>query len=128
MSLEGPAEHSEKTSAEVVSGELMSRPGGEHHDERDAHRILRAGEPTRIGDLGGDLAMLLNNVLRSSNAATELLFSLQTHIHALNLVSEAHERGAITLPESVIRAVRLARSELPAFLTGVRAAVPTVSS
>ena len=128
MSLERSAEHAEGTSAEVVRGGVVPKPAAEHHDEGDARRAPRAGVPAGIGDLGGDLAMLLNDVLRSGNVAAELLLSLQTHIHALNLVSEAHERGAITLPESVARSLRLARSELPAFLTGARAAVPTVSS
>jgi hypothetical protein len=106
----------------------VSESPAEHGSEGDAHGAQPAGEPAGNGDLGGDLAMLLNTVLRSSNTAAELLLSLQTHVHALTLVSEAHERGAITLPESVVRSVRLARSQIPAFLTGARGAVPIVSS
>lgn len=74
-------------------------------------------ETTR--DVAGlQLERLMRRALASEEAGTQFLMAFQRQARALQVVWEAHQRGAALLPESVASAVEQARAEVPLFLLG----------
>src|SRR5690349_13710842 len=59
----------------------------------------------------GDAALntIINSVLADENSGRRLLVALERQLRALHLVWDAHQIGAVRLPEQVAEAVRLAR-------------------
>jgi hypothetical protein len=59
----------------------------------------------------GDAALttIMNSVLADENSSRHLLVALERQLRALHLVWDAHQIGAVRLPEQVAEAVRLAR-------------------
>ena len=63
----------------------------------------------------GDAALttIMNGVLADENSGRSLLVTLERQLRALHLVWDAHQIGAVHLPEKVAEAVRLARQMQP---------------
>jgi hypothetical protein len=59
----------------------------------------------------GDAALntIMNSVLADENSGRQLLVTLERQLRALHLVWDAHQIGAVRLPDQVAEAVRLAR-------------------
>jgi hypothetical protein len=68
----------------------------------------------------GDVALeqIMRDVLASESGARQLLTALDRQLRALSLVWEAHERGAVRLPERIAESVRSARLNVPTALPG----------
>jgi hypothetical protein len=56
-----------------------------------------------------DLSNIMNSVLADENSGRRLLVALERQLRALTLVWDAHQIGAVHLPDQVVEAVRLAR-------------------
>lgn len=86
----------------------------------DAHRyrwnLELCAADARVSDGAEDLDRIMQTVLASETSGRELLAVIDRQLRALSLVWEAHERGAVELPERIAESVRLARSGLPKFL------------
>jgi hypothetical protein len=63
----------------------------------------------------GDAALstIMNSVLADENSGRQLLVALERQLRALHLVWDAHQIGAVHLPDQVAEAVRLARQIQP---------------
>jgi hypothetical protein len=68
--------------------------------------------------MAGDVGPLLRDVLSTGDRSRDLLDAFRRQASALNLVWEAHLRGATRLPEEVADLVRTARERAPDFLAG----------
>lgn len=79
-----------------------------------APRAVQGDLPLDDERLGGDLPGLARGLSGADTA--ELLLVLAQQATALRLVWEAHARGAIELPESLMRRVDQARQRVPRFL------------
>jgi hypothetical protein len=55
------------------------------------------------------LNTIINSVLADENSGRRLLVALERQLRALHLVWDAHQIGAVHLPDQVAEAVRLAR-------------------
>ena len=67
-----------------------------------------------IADDGdADLNKIINSVLADENSGRRLLVALERQLRALHLVWDAHQIGAVRLPDQVAEAVRLARQSSP---------------
>ena len=64
------------------------------------------------------LQQLVRGVLASPDGGAQLLSAFDRQRRALRLVWEAHNRGAVRLPESIAASVERACSGGPRFLTG----------
>lgn len=64
------------------------------------------------------LQRLVSGVLASPESGAQLLSAFAKQRRALRLVLEAHARGAVRLPESIVKTVERACSSEPRFLTG----------
>ena len=60
-----------------------------------------------------DLNRIMNSVLADENSGRRLLVALERQLRALHLVWDAHQLGAVHLPDQVAEAVRLARQTTP---------------
>lgn len=60
-------------------------------------------------DGDADLTRIMNSVLADENSGRQLLVTLERQLRALHLVWDAHQIGAVRLPDQVVEAVRLAR-------------------
>lgn len=70
-------------------------------------------------DVGGlQLERLMRRALASEEAGTQFLLAFQRQARALQVVWEAHQRGAALLPAGVAAAVEQARADVPLFLLG----------
>lgn len=69
------------------------------------------------------LETLVRRALSTEDGGTELLAAYERQARALDMVWEAHRRGAVRLPESVAEKVEQARVTPPRFLRG-----PTLDS
>jgi hypothetical protein len=67
----------------------------------------------------GDAALntIINSVLADENSGRRLLVALERQLRALHLVWDAHQIGAVHLPDQVAEAVRLARQSAQPRLT-----------
>ena len=59
------------------------------------------------------LNTIMNSVLADENSGRRLLVALERQLRALHLVWDAHQIGAVHLPDQVAEAVRLARQSSP---------------
>ena len=73
--------------------------------------VLRASTTSAATEQLGERVTSLQ-----ASLAGQLLMTVESQTSALALVLAAHERGAITLPASLLAAVAVAHSRLPAFL------------
>jgi hypothetical protein len=64
------------------------------------------------------LQRLVHGVLTSPDGGAQLLSAFDRQRRALQLVMEAHSRGAVRLPESIAQTVERACSSAPRFLSG----------
>jgi hypothetical protein len=64
------------------------------------------------------LERLVYGVLTSPDGGAQLLSAFDRQRRALRLVMEAHERGAVDLPDSIAQTVERACTSGPGFLTG----------
>jgi hypothetical protein len=64
---------------------------------------------SRADDGDAALNTIMNGVLADENSGRRLLVALERQLRALHLVWDAHQIGAVRLPEQVAEAVRLAR-------------------
>jgi hypothetical protein len=92
----------------------------EHHDRRvtrdglcESHRTkwnLELVSKETLAD-EGDAALnkIMNSVLADENSGRTLLVALERQLRALHLVWDAHQLGAVRLPDQVAEAVRQAR-------------------
>lgn len=88
----------------------------------DAHRArwnLEAcmAQTSDLGDVPS-LQGLVHGVLSSPEGGAQLLAALERQRRALHLVLEAHDRGAVRLPDSVAETVERAYASGPRFLNG----------
>jgi hypothetical protein len=67
-----------------------------------------------------DLNRIMNSVLADENSGRQLLVALERQLRALHLVWDAHQLGAVRLPDQVAEAVRLARQTHPQPRTAAR--------
>lgn len=75
-----------------------------------------------------DVRLVYSNVLDVAGGRDTLLGAFRSQLAALNLVWEAHQRGAIRLPASVADTVARARAETPDFLRGAPAGEARMSA
>jgi hypothetical protein len=63
----------------------------------------------------GDAALnnIMTSLLADENSGRKLLVTLERQLRALHLVWDAHQLGAVRLPDQVAEAVRLARQASP---------------
>jgi hypothetical protein len=107
------------------SSELLEKIRGCAECEHDARRVTRDGlcethrsrwnlelcSTDRTADEGdADLNRIMASVLADENSGRRLLVALERQLRALTLVWDAHQIGAVRLPEQVAEAVRLART------------------
>jgi len=64
------------------------------------------------------LERLVHGVLASPEGGAQLLSAFERQRRALRLVWEAHNRGAVRLPESIAASVEKACASGPRFLSG----------
>ncbi len=118
----------------VPSSELMQQirscPECEHHDRRvtrdglcENHRSrwnleLVSKETADEGDVA--LNNIMTSLLADENSGRKLLVTLERQLRALHLVWDAHQLGAVRLPDQVAEAVRLARQAGPQSRTDAR--------
>lgn len=116
--LEDP-EMSFAPSSELLQ-QIRSCPECEHQDRRvtreglcETHRTrwnLELVSTEKTADDGeADLTRIMNSVLADENSGRRLLVALERQLRALHLVWDAHQIGAVQLPDQVAEAVRLAR-------------------
>jgi hypothetical protein len=116
--LEDPA-MSFAPSSELLQ-QIRNCPECEHHERRvtrdglcETHRSqwnleLVSNQP--VADEGDtDLTRIMNSVLADEQSGRRLLVALERQLRALHLVWDAHQIGAVHLPDQVAEAVRLAR-------------------
>ena len=96
----------------------------EHHERRvtrdglcEIHRTKWNLELVTKESLAEDgdaaLTTIMNSVLADESSSRQLLVALERQLRALHLVWDAHQIGAVHLPEKVAEAVRLARQTQP---------------
>ena len=73
--------------------------------------LADSGEPAASGDRALD--HIMTGVLSSEHSGRAVLAAMERQLRALHMVWEAHERGAVRLPERVAELVRVARFNLP---------------
>jgi hypothetical protein len=92
----------------------------EHHERRatrdglcEFHRskwnLELVSKDSFADDGDATLNTIMNSVLADENSGRRLLVTLERQLRALHLVWDAHQIGAVRLPEQVAEAVRLAR-------------------
>lgn len=98
--------------------------GCEHRDHRvtrdglcEAHRSRWNLELCSVNSLTDDGDAELNQIMRTlladENHSRQLLGALERQLRALHLVWDAHQIGAVRLPDRIAEAVRLARLSTP---------------
>src|ERR1041385_8174518 len=96
----------------------------EHHESRvtrdglcETHRtkwnLELVTKETLAEDGDATLSTIRNGVLADENSGRQLLVALERQLRALHLVWDAHQIGAVHLPDKVAEAVRLARQTQP---------------
>jgi hypothetical protein len=75
-------------------------------------------EPDREAMSEGYLETLVRRALSTEDGGTQLLAAYERQARALEMVWEAHRRGAVRLPEAVAEKVEQARVAPPCFLRG----------
>lgn len=120
----------------VPSSELMQQIRSclecEHQDRRvtrdglcEIHRsrwnLELVTRESSADDGDAQLNTIMNSVLADENSSRRLLVTLERQLRALHLVWDAHQIGAVRLPEQVAEAVRLARQANPQPRPGARA-------
>ena len=111
-----------------TSLDVAARPARTHWTSSDAQRgdkllgdalvstpAIQGDLPLNDRRLGGELPELARGLSGADSA--ELLVVLAQQSAALNLVWEAHMRGAITLPDSLEGRVESVRRSVPRFLS-----------
>ena len=68
------------------------------------------------------LETLMRRALASDQGGTQFLSAFQRQARALEAVWEAHQRGAVQLPDGVADKVEQARTQVPSFLLGTSVA------
>ena len=82
-------------------------------------------EPSDSSVSGGRaLDTIMSGVLSSEQSGRAILAAMDRQLRALHLVWEAHERGAVRLPDRVAESVRSARFSLPPCLPAAERAEP----
>jgi hypothetical protein len=76
------------------------------------------GDSDREAMSEGYLESLVRRALSSEDGGTELLAAYERQARALEMVWEAHRRGAVRLPPAVAEKVEQARVTPPRFLRG----------
>lgn len=100
--------------------QIRSCPECEHQELRvsreglcEEHRSrwnLELCSTDAFADSGdADLNRIMNSVLADENSGRRLLVAMERQLRALQLVWDAHQIGAVHLPDQVVEAVRLAR-------------------
>jgi hypothetical protein len=117
----------------VPSPELLRHIASCTGCEHQEHRVTREGlcethrsrwnlelcSTDAFSDEGdADLNKIMNSVLADENSGRKLLTALERQLRALHLVWDAHQIGAVRLPDQVVEAVRLARLNQPATRPG----------
>jgi hypothetical protein len=107
------------------SSGLLEQIRGCSECEQDARRVTREGlcethrsrwnlelcSTERASDEGdADLNRIMASLLADENSGRRLLVALERQLRALTLVWDAHQIGAVRLPDQVAEAVRLART------------------
>jgi hypothetical protein len=70
------------------------------------------------------LETLMRRALASDQGGTQFLSAFQRQARALEAVWEAHQRGAVHLPDGVVDKVAQARTQVPSFLQGTPIPAP----
>jgi hypothetical protein len=126
----------------VPSPELLrqinSCAGCEHQDHRmtrdglcETHRsrwnleLCSVDSFTDDGD--AELNQIMRTLLADENHGRQLLGTLERQLRALHLVWDAHQIGAVRLPERIAEVVRLARLGAPASVPGKSKSVKQAS-
>lgn len=126
----------------VPSPELLRQvnacSGCEHQDHRttrdglcETHRsrwnleLCSVNSFTDDGD--AELNQIMRTLLADENHGRQLLGTLERQLRALHLVWDAHQIGAVRLPDRIVEAVRLARLGAPASVPGKSKSVKQAS-
>lgn len=105
------------TQCRIEGGSSLSRDGlCEDHRARWNLESCMSDTARDVGTL--QLERLMRRALASEEAGVQFLSAFQRQARALQVVWEAHQRGAALLPESVAAAVQQARVEVPLVLVG----------
>jgi hypothetical protein len=90
----------------------------EAHRARWNLEACMTDEPDREAMTEGYLETLVRRALSTEDGGTQLLAAYERQARALEMVWEAHRRGAVRLPESIAEKVEQARIAPPRFLRG----------
>lgn len=90
----------------------------EAHRARWNLEACTSGESDREAKSEVYFESLVRRALTTEDGGTQLLAAYERQVRALDMVWEAHRRGAVTLPESVAEKVEQARETQPRFLRG----------
>jgi hypothetical protein len=104
-----------------LSRQIDACPGCEHQEKRDSRAGLCEVHRARwnlevcsadsvAADGNAELSQIMHTLLADDNHSRKLLGTLERQMRALHLVWEAHQLGAVRLPERIADAVRAARS------------------
>ena len=112
----------------VPSPELLRQisacPGCEQQDGRDSRAGLCENHRARwnmelcaseafTDDGDAELNQIMQTLLADENQGRQLLGALERQLRALHLVWDAHQLGAVRLPDRIADAVQAARSSVP---------------
>src|ERR1043166_4184873 len=112
----------------VPSPELLRQidacPGCEHQEARTTRAGLCETHRSRwnlelcsadavAADGNAELSQIMHTLLADENHSRKLLGTLERQMRALHLVWEAHQIGAVRLPDRIAEAVRQARAATP---------------
>jgi len=84
----------------------------EIHRSRWNLELCSVNSFTDDGD--AELNQIMRTLLADENHGRQLLGTLERQLRALHLVWDAHQIGAVRLPDRIVEAVRLARLGAPA--------------
>lgn len=105
-------------STSMIGGGLSSREGlcEVHRARWNLEACLARPESEDMAD--AYLVRLVRKAIASGTAGAELLSAIECQARALEMVWEAHRRGAAQLPPRVAASLERARTAVPTFLQG----------
>lgn len=87
-----------------------------HRSRWNLEACTAESESTELA--GGYLERLVQRAIASEHTGSSFLSALETQARALDVIWEAHRRGAAQLPPKVAATLERARSAVPGFLAG----------
>jgi hypothetical protein len=89
-----------------------------HRSRWNLEACMTAGESDELAEGGGYLERLVRRAIATEDGKSGFLSALECQARALDLIWEAHTRGAAQLPAPVAASVERARTAMPGYLRG----------